>query len=78
MTNQTPSQKRKATIIARIMEDQQVTLDEAIEIYHQKQRSSASSGGKAGTGYGFAGGTLDPIETGRKGGLARNKKQEDK
>jgi len=77
MTNQTPSQKRKATIIARIMEDQQVTLDEAIEIYHQKQRSSASRGGKNSTYRPFKD-KLYASKIGRLGGLARNKNKENK
>lgn len=42
-------EKRKANMLAKIMEDHQVTLDEAIEMYKQKFKEMASKGGKNST-----------------------------
>lgn len=40
------AEKRKANAIARIMEDRQVTMDEAIEIYKERFKLLGSRGGK--------------------------------
>lgn len=42
-----PFSRHKANALARIMEDRQVTLDEALEIYRNKFKLLGSKGGKS-------------------------------
>ena len=44
-----------------------------VEAYKAYMRTVASQGGKNSSGYAFAHGKLDQIETGRKGGSAPHK-----
>ena len=68
-------EKRRANKIARIQEDRQITLDEAIEEYYRGFRERGSKGGKNGKGHEFAHGKLDPREAQEKSAEIRRSKR---
>lgn len=47
------------------------------ENYVAYMKSLASVGGKNGTGHAYGHGKVDPVENGRKGGLAPRRKKSD-
>jgi len=47
------------------------------DAYKAYMRSLASQGGKNGTGHAYGHGKVDPVENGRKGGLAPRRKKTD-
>lgn len=49
--NPTPAEKRKATRIRNLMEEYQITLDEAHEMYLQEHHRIGSKGGKSETSF---------------------------
>lgn len=66
-------EKRKATELSRIMDDFQVSLDEALEIYSERRRKGGRTAGKMNIGKktGFARSKDHAREAGRKGAEKR-------
>ena len=49
------------------------TDEQAYDRYRESMRQIAATGGRKTSGYGFAHGKLDAVETGKKGGRPRVK-----
>ena len=75
MTELTRGQKIRLTIINNIMKETGMTFEEADRERIRRLKENASTGGKNGRGHSFGHGKVDPIESGRKGGNNRWRKQ---
>lgn len=74
MTELTRGEKIRQTMIKNIMEQNPgMTVEEADKARIEHYKAIASKGGKNGRGHSFGHG-LDPVESGRRGGLNRWRK----